>query len=72
MLAMNFCGDFLQLPPVDKDGSRRSLAMPHDDVDDDADGGDDAATVQQKRSKRVEGRQGFDLWSTLKRVVSLT
>ena len=26
-LGMNICGDFMQLPPVDKDGSRRSLAM---------------------------------------------
>ena len=25
-LALNVCGDFLQLPPVNKDGSRRSLA----------------------------------------------
>ena len=25
-LALNLCGDFLQLPPVDKDGSRKSLA----------------------------------------------
>ena len=24
-LAMNVCGDFLQLPPVDKDGTRKSL-----------------------------------------------
>ena len=32
-LAVNICGDFLQLPPVDKDGSRRSLAMPHDAVE---------------------------------------
>ena len=30
-LAVNICGDFLQLPPVDKQkGSRRSLAMPLD------------------------------------------
>ena len=28
-LGLNLCGDFLQLPPVDKDGSRKSLA---DDV----------------------------------------
>ena len=30
-LAFNVCGDFLQLPPVDKDGSRTSLARPLDD-----------------------------------------
>ena len=31
-LAVNLCGDFLQLPPVDKDGSRKSLATPVDDA----------------------------------------
>ena len=30
-LALNICGDFLQLPPVDKDNSRRSLAMPYEE-----------------------------------------
>ena len=29
-LAMNICGDFLQLPPVDKHGTRKSLALPVD------------------------------------------
>ena len=29
---MNICGNFTQLPPVDKDGSRRSLAVPLDDL----------------------------------------
>ena len=27
-IAMNLCGDLLQLPPVDKDSSRKSLAKP--------------------------------------------
>ena len=27
-IAMNLCGDFLQLPPFDKDNSRKSLAKP--------------------------------------------
>ena len=27
-LALNICGDFLQLPPVDPDGRRKSLAKP--------------------------------------------
>jgi hypothetical protein len=31
-LAVNTCGDFLQLPPVSRDESRRSLAVPLDDV----------------------------------------
>ena len=31
-LSLNICGDFLQLPPVDTDGSRRSLAMPLNDT----------------------------------------
>lgn len=30
--ALNICGDFLQLPPVDTTGSRRSLAVFVDDV----------------------------------------
>ena len=30
-LALNICGDFLQLPPVDKDNTRRSLAMPYEE-----------------------------------------
>ena len=72
-LAMTFCGDFMQLPPVDKDGSRKSLAMSHDDPEEDAEGdGDDAAARQQRRSKHVEGRQGFTLWRTFERVVQLT
>ena len=33
-LAMNLTGDFLQLPPVDKTGTRKSLAVPIDDVGD--------------------------------------
>lgn len=33
-LAMNICGDFLQLPPVEKKkGARRSLAVPLDAED---------------------------------------
>ena len=31
-LAMNICGDFLQLPPVDKHGTRKCVALPVDDV----------------------------------------
>ena len=31
-LAVNLCGDFLQLPPVDKHGSRKGLAVPLDHV----------------------------------------
>ena len=33
-LAMNLCGDFLQSPPVDKHGTRKSLALLVDAVGD--------------------------------------
>ena len=33
-VAMNICGDFLQLPPVDKHGTRKSLAVPVDEIGD--------------------------------------
>ena len=33
-ICINVCGDHLQLPPVDKDGTRKSLAKPLDDVGD--------------------------------------
>ena len=59
---MNYSGDFLQLPPVDKNGSRKSLAMPHEDpADEVVAGAECAAKLQQKRDKMVEGRQGFQL-----------
>ena len=71
-LALNVCGDFLQLPPVDKDGSRHSLAMPITDdgqieivVEDDV----QEETRQQAHS---ESRQGNELWRSFTRVVCLT
>ena len=73
-LAMNICGDFLQLPPVDKDGSKKSLAMPFDDAVVLEDEGDAAATadkIKKREQKSLEGRQGWDLWHTMKRVVCL-
>ena len=75
-LALSVCGDFLQLPPpVAKDGSRKSLAMkPTESGDEAADGcmdADDVKVHQQKRSKQVEGHQGFILWRSIERVVSL-
>ena len=46
-LAMNYCGDFLQLPPVDKNGSRKSLAMPHEDPADEVVAGAECAAILQ-------------------------
>ena len=70
-VAMNVCGDFLQLPPVDKDNSRKSLAKPLNDsfarVVEGEDGEVEAETVQEKhkmleaKQKAVEARQGWEL-----------
>ena len=79
-LAINICGDFLQLPPVNKDGSKNSLAMPIGDTvrkeakeEEQEEMDDDETTIEMKtdESKLVEGRQGFQLWRTIKRVVCL-
>ncbi|MCP4468649.1 MAG: AAA family ATPase, partial [Halieaceae bacterium] len=88
-LALNVCGDFLQLPPVDKDGTRKGLAVPLNDYgvcdvseaesqcaenateqksDEDA----DVPTARQRKQANVEGRQGFELWRKMRRVVCLT
>ena len=54
-LAMNFCGDFLQLPPVDKDGSRKSLALPADEIEHTvADGSEDDDLPKLEKGKRQE------------------
>ena len=50
-LVVNICGDFLQLPPVDKDGSRRSLAMPHDAVEPSEIGGEDNDEPEVSKKK---------------------
>ena len=75
---MNFCGDFLQLPPVDKDGTRKSLALPLDEkgyqacAPDDADADVDVAESQDRNQQALlEGRQGFELWRSISRVVCL-
>eukprot|EP00973_Karenia_brevis_P039691 5479591-Karenia_brevis.AAC.1 len=68
---MNICGDFLQLPPVDKDGSKKSLAMPHEESpvsEDDKDVATPAEAKKEMESKLLEGRQGFQLWREIKRV----
>ena len=71
-------GDFLQLPPVDKDGSRKSLAVPLDHVGRvaeevaDAEEGDVNEGSTAKKEAKVEGRQGFELWRSITRVVCLT
>ena len=78
---MNLCGDFLQLPPVDKDGARKSLACPlyeSGNVPLDIEEEDGAATAvltkeqQQKQQASVESRQGFELWRSVRRVVCLS
>ena len=76
-LAVNICGDFLQLPPVEKQkGSRRSLALPLNaagrcEIPDEA-GDDDAKNDQSKDGQLAEGRQGFELWRSISRVVCLS
>ena len=76
-LAVNICGDFLQLPPVDKQkGSRRSLAMPLDhhgrrDAQE-ATPDNEAHHDRSVASRLAEARQGFELWRSITRVVCLT
>ncbi len=64
---MTICGDFLQLPPVSKDG-QRSLAAPpeplleeHPEEADEHTGKDEAARRHSERLKRVEQEQGTSL-----------
>ena len=74
-LAVTVCGDFLQLPPVDKDGSRKSLAMPLDDVGqclDDALDEDSACNKDAKHSRLAERRQGYEIRRSIRRVVCLS
>ena len=71
-LAVNICGDSLQLPPVDKDGSRRSLAMPLDDSGHAALEDDEEEKEDSKKATHAESRQGFELWRSIRRVVCLT
>ena len=71
-MALNVCGDFLQLPPVDKDRTRRSLAEPFEDDSAIEDGSDtDKKKRKHKKAKLVEGQQGFDLWRAIRFVVCL-
>ena len=69
-MAVNLCGDFLQLPPVDKTGTRKSLAVPVDDLGawECEERGEHADT---QSGPNVEGRQGFELWRSISRVVCL-
>ena len=60
-LALNICGDFLQLPPVDKDGSRPSLAMDLDAPEPPLEeGGEQVHTTRRPPHHRSvgESRQG--------------
>ena len=73
-ICINVCGDHLQLPPVDKDGTRKSLAKPLDDVGDEVEeilAGTDPKNGY-KTEALAEGRQGFELWRRFRTVVSLS
>ena len=72
-LALNVCGDFLQLPPVDKDGTRKSLAVPMEDFDleDETPDAEDIKERARKRAKLAENVQGLDIWRSIKHVVCL-
>jgi hypothetical protein len=73
-ICINVCGDHLQLPPVDKDGTRKSLAKPLDDVGDEVE--EILAGTEPKKKYKTEslaeGRQGFELWRRFRLVVSLS
>ena len=76
-LATNVCGDFLQLPPVEKHkGSRRSLAMPLDHFGrceaEEPEGEKEETQDKSLAARMAEARQGFDLWRSITRVVCLT
>ena len=68
-LAINIGGDFLQLPPVDKNGSRLSLALPLNDTGKTV--GQDIGEAEAKTAA-AESRQGRALWSSIRKVVCLT
>ena len=60
-LALNICGDFLQLPPVDKDGSRPSLAM---DLD-----APEPPPEEGGEQKRLAGQHIVEAWQRVGRAV---
>ena len=72
-LAMNICGDFLQLPPVDKHGTRKSLALPVDAmgvVEEEVDvpehiEEENVIKMKQSENAVLEGRQGYELWRSI-------
>ena len=71
-LAVVLSGHFLQLPPVDKDGSRKSLAGDIESNDEDVacDTKTDKA-IAQRKAKRGETEQGLRIWQSVRRVVCL-
>ena len=87
-LALNICGDFLQLPPVDKDGTKKSLALPLDSHSMEAEEtkqsekkkiteeglmAENVDTSVREREKRLaDNRQGRQLWESITRVVVLS
>ena len=75
-LAVNVCGDFLQLPPVSKDGTKKSLACALDDVGHQIVDPEDCDVVPDNKGQeaaKAESRQGHELWKNyFRRVVCLS
>ena len=63
-MAVNLCGDFLQLPPVNKDGSKPSLAKRPSKVAEVESVDEETAAIVDE-SERAEFRQGFELWRSI-------
>ena len=75
-LAINVCGDFLQLPPVSKDGRRKSMAQPLDDTGMPEPAEEpplaESFACEGPVVPSAEGRQGLEMWrSFFRRVVCL-
>ena len=71
-LAIVLSGDVLQLPPVDKNDIRKSLAGDIESNDDDVDC--DTKTpkaMAERKAKRGETEQGLRIWKSVRRVVCL-
>ena len=77
-LAMTICCDFLHLPPVDKDGTKQSLAKlaVEGDAEDEGEGAEEdtkeaKAKAKVRREKAVETQQGRHIWENVRRVICL-
>jgi hypothetical protein len=74
---MNLCGDFLQLPPVEKNKSMMSLAAPLSDayvqrITDSEKVDQESNEADKPKDLGVEAQQGMQLWRSVLRVVCLT